>query len=197
MLKMTLIAAGFAAAAISAPLAANAVTYDFNSLGNYSGSFSLDVSGGFATDGSGTINIPGDAPEALTLVTSATPGVYGGDIFGSNGGDNLEFDNAVPIDSIGYVFAIGPAGDLNRDTNALITFYSNGDGTDGAALFGFVNGTRYYQNSGEPVTLTATSAAPEPGTWALMFGGLAMIGGMLRIANARRRENEVAGIATA
>jgi len=43
----------------------------------------------------------------------------------------------------------------------------------------------------------AVSAAPEPGTWALMFGGLAMIGGMLRIANARRRENEVAGIATA
>lgn len=43
----------------------------------------------------------------------------------------------------------------------------------------------------------AVSAAPEPGTWAQMFAGLAMIGGMLRIANARRRENEVAGIATA
>ena len=45
--------------------------------------------------------------------------------------------------------------------------------------------------------LSPTSAAPEPGTWALMFGGIAMIGGMLRIAHARRRENEVAGIATA
>ncbi len=41
------------------------------------------------------------------------------------------------------------------------------------------------------------SAAPEPGTWALMFGGIAMIGGMLRVAKARRREDEVAAIATA
>ena len=34
MLKMTLMAAAFAVAAISAPLAANAVTYDFNAPGN-------------------------------------------------------------------------------------------------------------------------------------------------------------------
>ena len=32
------------------------------------------------------------------------------------------------------------------------------------------------------------SAAPEPATWVLMFGGLGMIGGMLRIAKTRRRE---------
>lgn len=43
----------------------------------------------------------------------------------------------------------------------------------------------------------SVSAAPEPGTWALMLGGLAMIGGMLRIAGARRRENAVASAVTA
>jgi len=52
-------------------------------------------------------------------------------------------------------------------------------------------------SSGIVITPPPVSGAPEPGTWALMFGGLAMIGGMLRIASARRRENEVAGIATA
>jgi hypothetical protein len=31
----------------------------------------------------------------------------------------------------------------------------------------------------------ATSAAPEPGAWALMIGGLAMIGAMLRLGRRR------------
>ena len=74
MLKMTLMAAAFAVAAISAPLAANAVTYDFNAPGNYSGSFTLDVVGGQALSGTGTIDVAGYAPEALTLITASTPG---------------------------------------------------------------------------------------------------------------------------
>lgn len=36
----------------------------------------------------------------------------------------------------------------------------------------------------------AVSGAPEPGTWALMLGGVGMLGGMLR-AHARRRRDEV------
>jgi len=44
---------------------------------------------------------------------------------------------------------------------------------------------------------TPISGAPEPGTWALMLGGIGMIGGMLRIARARRREKLFAAVATA
>lgn len=36
------------------------------------------------------------------------------------------------------------------------------------------------------------SGAPEPSTWALLLGGVGILGGMLRVAQARRREDEVA-----
>ena len=48
-------------------------------------------------------------------------------------------------------------------------------------------GADHYNGFGDDVRLTvAVSAAPEPGTWALMFGGLAMIGGMLRLGRKRQ-----------
>ena len=40
------------------------------------------------------------------------------------------------------------------------------------------------------------SAAPEPSAWALMLGGVAFLGAMLRVQRARRREDEVSGLAT-
>jgi hypothetical protein len=43
----------------------------------------------------------------------------------------------------------------------------------------------------------AVSAVPEPGVWVMMLGGLAILGAMLRIDHAYRREHEVAAIATA
>jgi hypothetical protein len=64
-----------------------------------------------------------------------------------------------------------------------------------------VNDDIFYDNSGTleisvAGPTAAISAVPEPGIWVLMFGGIAMIGGMLRIAKARRREDEMAAIAT-
>ena len=44
---------------------------------------------------------------------------------------------------------------------------------------------------------TPISDAPEPGAWALMFGGIALIGAILRIAKARRLEKLVSSVATA
>lgn len=198
-LNMLLASAAFAAAAISAPLAAHAVTYDFNAPGNYSGFFTLDVVSGQALSGTGTIDVAGYAPEALTLITPSTPGIESPLGYRANDGTDLfGVDTSVPIDSNGILFAIGPNAPAPGQ-DALVTFYSTGAGAYSAALFGHVvaGGNEFYQNNGVPTSLTATSAAPEPGTWALMFGGLAMIGGMLRIAHARRREAEVAGIATA
>ncbi len=39
----------------------------------------------------------------------------------------------------------------------------------------------------------SVSAAPEPATWALMLGGVGILGGMLRVVAARRREDEATG----
>ena len=39
------------------------------------------------------------------------------------------------------------------------------------------------------------SGAPEPGVWALMLGGIGMLGGMLRVVQARRREDELSSTA--
>jgi hypothetical protein len=43
----------------------------------------------------------------------------------------------------------------------------------------------------------SVSAVPEPGVWVMMLGGMAILGAMLRMGHALRREREVAGIATA
>jgi hypothetical protein len=49
----------------------------------------------------------------------------------------------------------------------------------------------------EKFTEVSVSAAPEPGTWALMLGGIGVVGGMLRVAHLRRREKHFAAVATA
>ena len=48
---------------------------------------------------------------------------------------------------------------------------------------------------GDPTS--TVSAAPEPGAWALMLGGVGILGAFLRLTHARRREDEVKNIATA
>jgi hypothetical protein len=41
------------------------------------------------------------------------------------------------------------------------------------------------------------SGVPEPGVWVMMLGGFAILGAMLRMGHALRRERQVSGIATA
>ena len=57
---------------------------------------------------------------------------------------------------------------------------------------GFTSGTMSLQDgsagSGTGFSPTAVSAAPEPGTWALMLGGVGMLGLMLRGRLVRRRD---------
>ena len=198
-LNMLFATAALAAAVISAPLATHATTYDFNAPDNYFGSFSLDTVGGVAQSGTGMIDIVGYAPEALTLITASTPGVESPLGYRANDGTDLfGVNNAVPIDQNGVLFAIGPNAPAPGE-DALIAFSADGAGGYVAQLFGHVvtGGAEFYQYDGVATTLTATSAAPEPSTWALMVGGIAMIGGLLRVAHARRREDDMACIATA
>lgn len=59
----------------------------------------------------------------------------------------------------------------------------------------FSNGPQVSANF--EVATAAVSAAPEPGAWVLMLGGVGMLGAMMRIVKARRDEDAVAEIATA
>jgi hypothetical protein len=163
---------------------ASTVTYDFsgNALETtpsgstpISGSFSLDVSGGQATSGTGTINITGIGTEILTLVTNPGGGT-GSFIYSSNGGDNVSADTAVPPDSIaGLLFAIGTTTPVNGQ-DVLFNVFANGDGTFSEILQGQFGDIRFFDNNGSPITLTA--AVPEPSTWAMMILGFFGVGFM-------------------
>ena len=96
-----------------------------------------------------------------------------------------------------YQGAIGtPAG------NGVTVYTSLDLGSDvnEASNFG-TNGTVYNTSGFSGVTYAAVpdtvSAAPEPGTWALLLGGVGILGAMLRAGYARRREDELKSIATA
>ena len=138
------------------------------------------------------------SPWALALAPSSF-GAYGGDLLVGNfshddGGQTDAFINIFNPTSGSYLGTLNgangkpillpglweiEAGDGGVDGSSSNLYFTAGIGDEQHGLFGSI------------------SAAPEPGTWALMFGGIGMIGGMLRLAKARHREAEVASIATA
>ena len=66
---------------------------------------------------------------------------------------------------------------------------------------GYTSGTMSLQDgsagSGTGFSPTSVSAAPEPGTWALMLGGVGLLGLMLRGRLGRRRDEDVTGFTAA
>jgi hypothetical protein len=97
----------------------------------YSANITLDVSGGFATSGTGTIaDVNFGGTEPLSLITLALPGAnYSGTVgFRANDGtDFYGFDNAVPISSSGgLLFALSSAPVWGAD--ALFGIYGDGPG---------------------------------------------------------------------
>ncbi len=162
---------------------ASAVTYDISGLdalgAAYHAHVTLDVSGGFATGGTGTIddvNFGGTQP--LSLITLATPGANFGRFVGfhSTGGHTISgFDNAVPISTNGFLFAL--SGTPVWGENALFGFYGNGSGGYQAAFFGSVGDgpNEWGYNIAANVTV---GAVPEPSTWAMMILGFAGVGFM-------------------
>lgn len=186
------------AAAGSAQAAQQDYTFSGStSQGAYSGTVSLDVQNGYAVSGSGEITGAGLGVEDFSLVSASTPGAIddGGGLFQfrSNGGDDIiGVDDAVPLTTTGGIlFAANPK-TPTYGGNLLFGAYANGDGTFSSFFYGTsATGYRFYEQ-GSPTTFSAAvSAAPEPGLWVLMFGGVGILGAMLRVVQARRRDDEV------
>jgi len=65
--------------------------------------------------------------------------------------------------------------------------------TDGDFFLSSIVGNSTFQEVVTPIT----SAVPEPASWALMLGGIGMLGAFLRIQHARRHKDQVTDIASA
>ena len=171
----------------SLPLAARAAdqTFQFTgatSQGTFSATATLDVENGFAVSGMGTITGDGfGVGQVLQLVTYNTDGaIHDADgNFGlqSNGGDNLdEYDDAIPVTSTGGVlFAVGPQA-VSKGSSLLFGVFQNGADYGNQVYGTSATGFRFYETNANGTSVVQTSAAPEPGTWALMMLGVGLIG---------------------
>ncbi len=165
------------ALAFSAGIAsASTVTLDVSGnigggVGGFTAEVVLDVVGGQAVSGTGSINILGLSSAPLVLITPSTPGNEGspGPVgFRDDGGTDIGgADTAYPINN-GLLFDVGTT-TASFGNFPLFAFWS-----DGSLFSGTVDGTYYYADFG-----TATvSAVPEPSTWAMLLLGFAGLGFM-------------------
>jgi hypothetical protein len=144
---------------------------------NYTGALSLDVSGGQAVSGTGTLSILGMTNAPLVLITASTPGneTPGIGFRANDGADYFDLDQAYPISANGLLFDVGTTtADWGHDP--LFAIWSEGT-SYGSAFTGKVGGVDYYDIEGG-ATATA-GAVPEPSTWAmglLGFGALGLVG---------------------
>jgi hypothetical protein len=139
----------------------------------------LDVVGGQAVSGTGTIESPyWTGSDALTLVNLSTPGISnlgGGDLsYRFGGGTDLIGDTSASIDDYGLVFKVAGAPALDLGFN----IWSNGGGSYTGFLAG--NDGIYEGFNGQ----LAGGGVPEPATWAMLILGVAMIGFAARRRNA-------------
>jgi hypothetical protein len=160
-------------------------TFNFSG-GGFTASGTIDVTGGFATSGSGTISGPGlTGTEALTLMTITSPGSAGGASTNVGGdptvfsyrwyGGDLIGDDAVPATGQGLVFGIGPAAAPNPGTQpGFASGFNPWNG--GWALFEGDGTTKGSQLGGNETITFAVAAVPEPSTWAMMLLGFAGLG---------------------
>jgi hypothetical protein len=149
-------------------------------VGDYSANVVLDVVGGQAVSGTGSINILGLSSAPLVLITTSTPynetspGPVG---FRDDGGTDIGgADTAFPLNN-GLLFDVGTT-TPSWGNFPLFAFW-----TDGSLFSGTVGGTYYYADFGT----ASVSAVPEPSTWAMMVLGFAGVGFM-----AYRRRNGAA-----
>ena len=168
------------AGALAAPGVANATTVDLTISGSldgdsYTGTLSLDVTGGQVTSGTGTLSILGLTNAPLVLITTSSPGNEGFPVGyrANDGTDYFNTDQAYPIDTNGLLF------DVNTATAAwgaypLFAVWSNAPGDGYSAAFtGKLDGVEYYNIQGGA---TVSAAVPEPSTWAMLLLGFAGLG---------------------
>jgi hypothetical protein len=147
------------------------VTGTITDVGNFTADVVLDVVGGQAISGTGSINILGMSSTPLVLITPSTPGNEGsgGSVaFRDNGGTDIGYtDTAYPLIN-GLLFDVGTA-TASWGQYPLFAF-----GSDWSLFSGKVAGTYYYDESGT----VSVAAVPEPSTWAMMILGFAGVGFM-------------------
>jgi hypothetical protein len=163
--------------ALAAPSVANATIKDMAISGSldghsYTGTLFLDVTGGQATSGIGSLSILGLTNAPLVLITTSSPGNEGFPVGyrANDGTDYFNTDQAYPIDTNGLLF------DVNTATAAwgaypLFAVWSNAPGDGYSAAFtGKLDGVEYYNIQGGA---TVSAAVPEPSTWAMLLLGYA------------------------
>jgi len=139
---------------------------------------SLDVNGGQAVSGPGTLSILGLNNAPLVLITASTPGAsgYPNNLIGYRGNDGTDYFGlyqAYPISGNGLLFDVGTT-TAEWGLHPLFAIWSEGNGY-GAAFTGQVAGTEYWNIQGS----AAAGAVPEPSTWAMFgigFAGLGLAG---------------------
>jgi hypothetical protein len=167
----TLMAGAAMAVAAGMAAAAHAMTYSWTfSDSTYSGSGTLvtDPTNTYAISGSGTITGP-SLNELLTLVPNPTPG----SVSQSAGVGEWNYDDAIPVDNNGLLFA--------GVTNPFYNLYANEGG--GSLGISYTGGDVYNKDNSIIGTLTVVPVGgviPEPATWAVMMLGFGGMGAMLR-----------------
>jgi hypothetical protein len=185
----TWLASAAIAGALAVPGVANATIEDLTISGSlvdgtnsysYTGTLSLDVTGGQATSGTGTLSILGLTNAPLVLITTSTPGneyhslPYGPVGFRANDGtDYYSLDQAYPIDANGLLFDVNTT-TAKSEAYPLFAIWSNTPQAGYSAAFtGVVGNAEYYNIQG---SATVSAAVPEPSTWAMMLLGFAGLG---------------------
>jgi hypothetical protein len=189
--KVTLAIAVVASAALfSLPPAANASIYNYDFSGDFAppaftADVSLDVVGGQAISGTGTINF-GAGNFDLTLITLTTDGGngnYGGTTgFRDNGGTDIYGgDTVVPVDSNGLIFAI--SNNPVRGQDALFAAWDNGGGTFAFLISGTLTNVFSVwveETVGSGGYSIASSerigGTPLPSTWTMLIAGFVGLG---------------------
>jgi hypothetical protein len=191
-MNKTLLAVSAVVAAILAPGMASAAIeeFRFNST-DITASFSIDVVGGQAVNGSGELwSRYWTGPAPMTLVNLSTTGVHdlgGGSLsYRFGGGTDLIGDTVAPIDGWGLVFTVNT--NPNRDVG--FNLWNNGN----SSYTGFIAGNsppadQHIIYLGETGALTAV---PEASTWAMMLTGF---GGLGFAAFYRSRKSRVSALA--
>jgi len=138
-----------------------------------------------ATGGTGTLDVPGYAPQELVLITPSALGYESPPGYRANDGtDWFGINQNVPIDSDGLLFDVGTSSPVWGGF-PIFPIYASGPGTRRSGLFGHIDGGPEFYEYNVATTLAAT-ATPEPGTWAMLlmgFAGVAFVG----YRNARQR----------
>jgi hypothetical protein len=186
-----LIAALLASTAVSANAAVENLAISGDLDGHaYTGKLSLDVSGGQAVSGGGTLSILGMTNAPLVMITASTPYNEGAPAVGfraNDGTDYFDLDQAYPISTNGLLFDVG-ATTAEFGAHPLFAIWSDGGAGYGSAFTGNVDGTEYWNIQGSAAV--SAGAVPEPSTWAMM--GIGFLG--LAFAGFRQRKNRLATI---